>query len=189
MSKYHQNTLHVSLNLNALPLLPGDPNITALYPYQSSDLAVIFFYGSDYRRHINNHLFSKLKLFTFNWTNLFVILTAIVLCFVRRRAKLRRDGFITVLIDVIVIFIGGQSLCMNHKIERWFFVITSIGAFFLNAICLGPTLFPSYLRIHQNIDTFQELAKVNPPIYLRLVLRDSEYLIKEMLRLIYLMNV
>lgn len=185
MSESHPNSLLVALHLNVLPsipMLPGDSNSVALYPYQLSDLSVIFFYGSDYHRHTNNHLFSRLKIFTFNWTNLFVILTAMALCFVRRRAKLLRDDFMAVLIDVLVIFIGGQQLRMNHKIERWFFVITSIAAFFLNAICLGPTLFPSYLRIHQNVDTFQELAQVNPPIYLRLVLRDSEDLIKEMLR-------
>lgn len=188
MSKNHRNILNMDLHLSVLPSMPsllGNSTTVPLYPYRSKDLSVIFFYGSDYRRQINNNLFSKLKIFTFNWTNLFVIFAAIALCFIRRLHKLRRDGFISVLIDVVVIFTGGGNLRMDHKLERWFFVIMSIGAIFLNAICLEPTLFPSFLLNHRSISTFHQLAEINPPIYLRLVLRSNEHLIVEMLRFIF----
>lgn len=185
MFQDRRNILHVALHLNVLdsiPMLPGDSKVVALYPYRLGDLSVIFFYGSDYQRQINDNALSKLKIFIFNWTNLLVILMAIVLFFVRRWAKLQRDGFAPVLIDIIVIFIGGGRLRMDHKIERWIFVIMSIGALFLNGICLGPTLFPSYLTPHRSIETFQLLAELNPPIFYRLVFRDQRDILAEMLK-------
>lgn len=174
--------LHLPLSV---PGLKKDTQLTHLYPYRSMKLSVFFVYGTDYQRQINNNLFSKLKIFTFNWTNLLVILAAIALCFIRRLNKLRRDGFISVLIDVVVIFTGGGNLRMDHKLERWFFVIMSIGAFFLNAICLGPTLFPSYLLPCRNIETFQELAAINPPIYISFLLRGDKHLVADLMGFVF----
>lgn len=142
----------------------------------------MFIYGTNYKRQINHNLFSQLKLFIFNWSSLTIFVAAIVLCFVRRLNRLRRDGFISVVIDVGVIFIGGGHLRMDHKLERWLFVIVSIGAFFLNAICLDSTLFPFYLLTQPSVDTFQQLAQINPPIYASVALISSESLMKEMLR-------
>lgn len=173
------------MSMHVLPLgleLKENKKEVSLYPHHFVQLSVLFFYGQDYQRKINNNLFSKLKIFLFNWTNLFVILAAVVLCFVRRLKKLRRDGFISVLIDVMVIFTGGGHSRMDHKLERWFFMIVSIGALFLNAICLGPTLFPSYLHRPQSVDTFQQLAEINPPIYLLSSLRKDKGLVNEILR-------
>lgn len=153
-----------------------------LYPYDSDALSVIFVYGSDYQRQYSNNLFSKLRIFLFNWTNLLVILAGMVLCFMRRWQRLRHDGFISVVIDVAVIFIGGGSLRLDHRFERKFFILMSIGAFFLNAICLDSTLFPSYLSPQQKVETLQQLAEINPPIYMPPLLANSENMIVEMLR-------
>lgn len=156
--------------------------ITRLYPYHSVDIFTVFVYGSNYQRQSTDNVFSKLKVFLFNWTNLFVIMAAVVLCFVRRLGKLRRDGFISVLIDVTVIFIGGGRLRMDHKLERWFFVIVSTGALFLNGICLEPTLFPSFLLPQQSVDTLQQLTEIRPPIYSVALFKRDEHLVIEMLR-------
>lgn len=153
-----------------------------LYPYHTADLSVIFIYDTHHKPKFNNNLFSKLRLFVFNWTNLFVILAAVVLCIVRQWKKLRRNGFISVLIDVIVIFIGGGILRMDHRIERLFFAVVSFGAFFLNAICLGPTLFPSYLLPQQSVKTFHELAQMNAQIYIDLWFQNEKSLIIEMMK-------
>lgn len=153
-----------------------------LYPYHTMDLSVIFIYDTHQKLKFNDNLFSKLRHFLINWTNLFVILAAILLCIVRRWKKLRCDGFISVLIDVMVIFTGGGKLRMDHQTERWFFAVVSIGAFFLNAICLGPTLFPSYLLAQRSVNTFQELAQINPRIYIDLLHQPQENLIIEMIK-------
>lgn len=145
---------------------------------------VIFVYGTDYQRQFNNNLLSKLTLFMFNWTSLFVILASIFLCFVRRIDRLRRAGFMPVLIDVMVMFIGGGNLRMRHTLEKWFFVVVSIGAFFLNAICFDSTSFPSYLLSTQSVETFQQLTEINPPIYFNHLLKSDEKLIHKMLRFV-----
>lgn len=157
----------LSVGLHAIPNdaeLIGNTK-DSLYPFYSVKLIVVFVYGSDYQRKFSDNLFSKLMVFVFNWTNLFVISAAVVLCFLRRLRRLQHDGFISSLIDVTVIFTGGGTLRFDHKLERWFFVIMSIGALFLNAICLEPTLFPSFLQHQQRVDTFNELSEINPPVY------------------------
>lgn len=162
--------------------LDGNANSESLYPFHSVKLFVIFVYGSDYQRKINNNLFNKLEIFLLNWTNLVVFLGAVVLCFIRRFSRLRRSGFISVLIDVMIIFIGGGRSRPDHRLERWFFVILSIGAFFLNAICLGPTLFPTYLSPQQSITTFRQLAEVKSEFYFAPYLAANSDIVVEMLR-------
>lgn len=178
----------LSMRLHSVPdslKLDGIAKVSSLYPYHSAKLSVFFVYGQDYQRQFSANLFSKLKLFIFNWTNCFVISAAVVLCFVRRLRKLRRDGFLSVLIDVMVIFTGGGRLRMDHKLERWFFVIVSIGALFLNSICLESTLFPSYLQRQQNVETFQQLTEINPPVYLAPLLERDSDLVQQMLRFVF----
>lgn len=156
---------------------------TSLYPYQSEKLSVIFVYGSDYGRQWSDNTLAMLKVFIWNWINLFIVLMAIGLCFIRRLNKLRHDGFISTLIDVAVIFTGGGSMRMDHKLERLLFLIVSVGAFFLNSLCLDATLFPSYLLSQQTIETFQQLYDTNSPIFLAESLAKQEKLIIQMLRL------
>lgn len=167
--------------------VPSDSDLignskATLYPYHSIKLLVFFVYGSDFERQFNNNFFNKLKVFLFNWTNTFVILASVTLCFVRRVQRLRHDGFISVLIDVVVIFTGGGKLRFDQKLERWFFSIVSIGALFLNAICLEPTLFPSFLHHQRTVNTFEQLAEINPPVYLAGVLKGNEPYITALLR-------
>lgn len=182
----HQNVLSIALHpLPAIAELDGVVESLPLYPYHSVKLVVFFVYGSDYQRQLNNNVVNKLKLFIFNWTNLLVVLAAMALCFVRRWQRLRHDGFISVLIDVTVIFIGGGRLRPAHRFERWFFVLLSIGAFFLNAIGLDSTLFPSYLHPLQSIETFQQLSEINPPTYIPPILGAEKHLIRNMLRYIF----
>lgn len=109
-------------------------------------------------------------------------MAAICMCMMRRLNQLRNNGFVPVLIDVMVIFTGGGNLHMHHRLEKWFFAILSIGAFFINAICLEETVFPSYLQPMQRIQTFEEVAKLNVPVYIGNTLKRNQFLIKEMLR-------
>lgn len=98
--------------------------------------------------------------------------------------KLRHDGFISSFIDTLVVHIGGTTLRLYHRLERWLFVITSIGAFFMIAIWLNACLFPTLITLDQSVDTFEELAEINPPIYLVLILNGIEGIVLEMLRFI-----
>lgn len=183
MKKDHGNALHFVLHQPlAIPGLVKYEQLSPLYPYRSMELSVFFVYGTDYERQINDNFFSQLKIFTFNWTNLFVILAAAMLFIIRRWHQLHCDGFLFAVIDVVVIFIGGGRVRVDHKLERWFFTIVSIGAIFLNGICLGPTLFPSFLLHHRSIETFQQLAEINPPVYATFLVKKKLDLVGDMLR-------
>lgn len=188
MTKNRPNSLNINLFASYPRDLRSDANTVPLYPYQSSELVVLFIYGTDYQRQTNNNLFGKLQLILLNWTTFFMILSAIVLCFIRRLSKLRRDGFISVLIDICVIFIGGGRLRMDHKLERWLFVIVSIGALFLNSFTLTSILFPSYLQPQRSIETFQQLAEIKPPFHIGRAFSRDEPIILEMLRFSFLLT-
>lgn len=164
--------------------LDEDGNSESLYPFHSVKLLVIFVYGSDYQRKVNNNLLNKLEIFLLNWTNLVVFSGVMVLCFIRRFPMLRREGFISVLIDVMIIFIGGGQFRLSHRLERWFFAILSMGAFFLNAIGLEATLFPTYLPSQQKVETFHQLAEMKPEFYFVPYLAPKSDIVIEMLRLI-----
>lgn len=181
MIKSKRNVVSLGLISSSIQKMKKNSTVS-LYPYHSVSTYVIFVYGSDYQRQINNNFISKLALFTLNWTNLFVILSGIVLWMVKRFNRLRDQGFIVVLVDVMVIFTGGGRLRNDHKLERWFFSIVSIAALFLNAICLGPTLFPSFLHHQRSVDTIQQLAEINPPIYICTVFDHNRHLVNQMLK-------
>lgn len=136
----------IEVNINAIPL----------YPYRSMEMSVLFVYGSNYQRQVNNNVLSKLKIFALSWMNLFVILAAILLTYIYRWTRISCDGFISALINVLVIFTGGARLRMNHIFERWFFIIVSIGAFFFDGDFTWTNSVPILFTLsskYQNIPT------------------------------------
>lgn len=193
MSHYSENVegnaeKKLSLTMHLPSSIEVNINPIPLYPYRSMEMSVLFVYGTNFQRQVNNNVLSKLKIFALSWMNLFVVLAAIILSIIYRWTGLSRDGFISALIDAMVIVTGGGRLRMTHTFERWFFAIVSIGAFFLTAISLGPTLFPSYLLSHRSINTFQQLAEINPPFYFDYVLRKDQDLVVDMLRYVFLLT-
>lgn len=151
--------MRIDLN-SPLPDVKLDANRKPLYSHRSYKLLIIFIYGHDYHRQPTNNLFTKLTLFTLNWTNLFVILAAVVLCFVRRLRKLRRDGFISVLIDVMVIFTGGGRLNGFSRANSISILLTA--------------------------QSLRQLAEINPLIYIPPMLRREENYIVDLLRYIFI---
>lgn len=179
MTEFHSKFLSVNLHGVSTGNMGKS---TSLYPHHSVNISVLFVYGIDSNRQINGTLFKNLKMFIFNWCSLTVVFGTIFLYLMRRMNQLRRTGFISVLIDVMVIFIGGGHLRMNHKLERLLFSIISIAAIFLNGICLDSNLFPFYLLSETTVDTFSQLAEINPPVYFSFLFQRNQNLISGMLR-------
>lgn len=115
---------------------------------------------------------------------LFVTLAAIILCIIRRKCKLRRDGLISTFIDTIVAFINGGNLQMKHKLERYFFGIVLAAAFFITSIFSGSILFYVYRIMDQKIDTFEELGNVKSPIYINYGFGPFSDDVQQMLRFV-----
>lgn len=179
LKKSRPNVLN--LDLNSYGSDDDEKRGTFLYPYHSTEICVLFVYGTDYKRQANNSILKKLKPFV-HWKSLIFVFAIIALCFLRRMLKLRRDGLISAYIDIGIVVGGGGNLRIDNKIERMFFAIMFVAFFFLTALWLETTLYPSFLIPHRTIDTFNELAEVNTPVYISIKLKDKEQLVIGMLR-------
>lgn len=181
--KAHPNILNFHLNTR---IAKTADKLIPLYPFQSTNIKLVFFYGKDFKRQrITTFLDNFWPLF-FNWFNFFIVLFAIFLCAIRRVVKLRRDGFISSFIDVLITFIGGGDLHINdHRLEKWFFGVVYVASIFLNAIGLESTLFLSYVDSDHRIDTFDKLRHINPPFAISTTLGDRD-IVEKMLRYVLL---
>lgn len=155
-----------------------------LYPYGSVDLMVLFVYGMNIQRQTNILLIPKsIKTLTILIMS-FVALAAVVLNIIRKRFQLRRFGLLSTFLDTMVAFVAGGNLRMHHRLERWFFGILLIGAFFITSIFTGDLLNSVYYLHEQKITTFGQLAEMNSSIYAHSQLRLYTSRIHEMLRLV-----
>lgn len=152
--------------------------IHPLYPYDSSDLLIMFVYGPDFERHmIESTASASMRTMTISiviyWT-----LIAIILCAARKKLQLPRNGLISSFIDTMIAFISGGNLLLKYKFEKWFFTVLVIGAFFINALWTGDLLSLAISVPDQKVSTFEQLAEIDPPIFLfykRKDLSDTTY--------------
>lgn len=136
------------------------------YPYQSNELVAIFVYGTDFTRQSNLiQSIPESVLVIFSFTLLFIGLASVTLYLVRKKLKLSQSDIISSFIDVMIAFIAGGQLRMLHKFERLFFGILLISAFFITSLFMGEFLDYFYGIFCQKVDTLEELAEINSPIY------------------------
>lgn len=96
------------------------------------------------------------------------IQTVFICCATIMLYFLRRGDLISALIDVLSGVIGGGNLRYRNKLEKIFFGFLFLGAFFINAIGLNSFLFATFLTQEpERINTFEKLAKYNPPFFHR----------------------
>lgn len=181
-TQHHSNLL--TFNTNGISKRKSEETKFSLYPYHSFQLSIVFVYGTDLKRQKFHQLFSVEGEEIYQLTGLFSTVAAAVLCFLRRKYRLKRDGYLSSMFDVQIAFIGGGNLRMRHKLERWFFGILLIGTFFYMTFWQEAVLFQSFLISDQSIDTFNELVEINPPVFSFLVSKKNEERIIEMLRFV-----
>lgn len=152
-----------------------------LYPYDSKALCVIFVYGTDFQR--GEHFafvpsYTKILGITLST---FICMAAIVLFIIRKRFKLRRDGFLITFIDTMVAFVAGGNLRMQHRIERLFFGCVLISAFFIVSIFTGTVLDCIYSIAKQEV-TFEKMHGLKSPIFISPSLNANVENILQMLK-------
>lgn len=157
-------------------------NVNTLYPYDSIELVVLFIYGQNFKRQQEVFIIPESIKIVGILFAVFVSLAAIILCFIRHKLKLRRNGLFATCIDTMVAFIAGGTLQMRHKLERLFFGILLISALFMTALWTGDLLDCMYQNMDQKITTFKQLADINAPIFCPTSLKERNILIHEMLR-------
>lgn len=160
----------------------GEKSQTALYPYRSTKLIVLFVYGTDFKRQKQHILLNEnVKYYNFLCAIGFA-LSAMVLCFLRRRNQLRRDGLISSAIDVHVSYFGGGSLRSYHQLERFFLGIFLISGFFWTAVCFDAEMYSYFLVHDEKVKTFGDLAKIDPPIFSGFRLKENADVVFDRLR-------
>lgn len=153
-----------------------------LYPYHAIELYVSFVYGEDIPRHHNISITPKTVQILIILIMVLMIITAIILYVMRRRLVLRRNDFISSIIDTLIAFIAGGNLRMQHTFERQIFAIVLFAAFFITSLFSGNLLDYTIQSMNQKISTFEQLAKINSTIYTSQKLSAYDDDIHEMLR-------
>lgn len=176
----HTSTLHFS------PMLlskTGKGTLSySLYPYNSDDLAVIFVYGADFQRELNILFVPKSVQTVASLIISLMSLSTIVLYLIRRKLRLQRSDFPAAFIDTWIAFTSGGNLRVENHIERWFFGILLIGVFFISSIFTGDLLECIYRILYQKFTSFDQLAKIEAPVYINPSLASNIEIIREMLR-------
>lgn len=179
--KGHSSALRFSSDLR--PSKNDKETVThSLYPYQTKNIGTIFVYGTDIGRLKNIWSIPASTQMVFIILVAFMNVAAVILYIVRKRMKLRGNGMASTIIDTMVAFTAGGNLRMHHKVERWFFGIMLISAFFITSIFMGDLLGSVY-RIRNKINTFEQLSEVKSPIYIHPVFGKQANFICDVLRL------
>lgn len=155
---------------------------TVAFPYHSSTFRAIFVYGTDYKRESELFTISNsVKIIAALIVSLLTV-SIITLHAIRRRFGLPGNGVGSIAIDSMIPFIGGGNLQMEHRFERWFFGILLVGAFFIVSV-FGGDMVDSVVRIiNSKVETFDDLSKINPTIYIESKLANYEATIADMLK-------
>lgn len=137
-----------------------------LYSYYSIDMSALFFYGNDIERKQKNLLTNFLGKGSNQLLLLFQCSAAAVLCYLRRRHRLRHDGYISCCIDMLAAIFGGGTIRITHRLEKWFYGIIFIPIIFLMAVWGGLVFYPTFFELDQSFKSLKEIASINPPIYI-----------------------
>lgn len=153
----------------------------------SIELKTFFVYGTDYRRGMHLQAIPATTAIAAGVILLFICLATITLTFIRQKLRLSGGDFIKSFIDCLVPFIGGGSIQMRHKYERWFFGVLHFAAFFIVAVFAGDIV-DSVIRIlNSKVSTYRELAQTNTSIFINEALKLQHNEIYGMLR--YVKNI
>lgn len=154
----------------------------SLYPYDSVELVVVFAYGSDYTRQMNILLIPEAVQIVAASIILVMSSAALVLSVIRRKLRLRRGGFLSAFIDTLIAFISGGNLRMKNKLERCFFAILLVGAFFFTSLFAGDLLDCIVRILNQKITKLEQLKEIGAPIYIAPGLHPHMQHINQLLR-------
>lgn len=169
--------------MDTYSLETNQDKLAKIVPISRSKLYLLFEYGDDF--HSSSVRRNILKIFQSASAHIVFAIIAVILLFsIRRKIGLRRDGLISVYIDVIIVVAGGGSLRYQHRLEKVFFGILLLGVFFINTIAIDNFLFCTYLTEDvDRIDTIEKFIKFNPPIFINRHLKEGNNgLIVKMLR-------
>lgn len=123
-------------------------------------------YGKDHKREIDIYRVPASVQIVIPVIVSLLIVAVITLYVIRKKCNVTGCDAGSCVMDCLILFIGGGNLRMEHRFERWFFGILLVGAFFTVAV-FGGDLVDSVVRVlNSRIETFEEVVKFNPSVYL-----------------------
>lgn len=144
--------------------MPKPFTISIHSPFRTK-LFLEFIYGDDFNRSNAPQIFLMILTNAMIFC-LLIIVSIVVLCFIRRKANLPKDGFISAFFDVLIAVIGGGNLQYRHKLESAFFLILLFGSFLLNTICVDNFLYYTFSFGKENrMDSLEKMIDFNAPIW------------------------
>lgn len=178
-SKLAKQSTDVISFLHPGSISPG--KVYKLYPHMSNRVLIVFIYGDDFKRQMAIwNVPGAIRLIAL-LIIIFMSLATVILLIIRKIFKLRRNDLFSTVIDILIVFIGGGSLVMRHKWERWFFGILLFAAFFITSMFAGDLLDCMIQVQNRKFEKIDELAGFSTPIYLNSFWRNEYTLIKRIL--------
>lgn len=157
-------------------------NRHTLYPYNSIELAVVLVYGTDLKRRKDILYIPDWVRYLGFWIVFFWISFALILCVIRRRIGIANHGIISTLIESAVPFIGVGTIQMDHRWEKIFFGMLLMLGVVTNPLWSDIFLVQTYQIMDEKISTFEQLSKIQSPIYLYSSLEGDTVLVNELIR-------
>lgn len=136
-----------------------------VYPYSTTELKVLFIYGTNYKRELNIFYVPPHVQVATALVLSFIFIAAIVLYIMRRKLRMANCDFFSALGDCWIPFIGGGNLRTVHRLERVFFAVLLFGAFFILSVYSGDLFDCVVTFLNAKVNTFTKLSEINPPIY------------------------
>lgn len=152
-----------------------------LYPYKTIELKILFIYGSNFKREKNIFFVPPSVQIAAALVLLFIFVSALTLYTLRRKLRVLSNDFFSAVVDCWIPFIGGGNLRMDHRLERLFFGILLFGSFFIMCVFSGDLFDCVVSFLNAKVNTFEKLARINPPIYSIYELSWNEDLIRQKL--------
>lgn len=157
--------------------LNDSSKLSPLYPYDSTKIVVILFYGNDFLRLLVTPALLDIISIGEHWL-LFVwfALSILATYLIRSIIGIQKINFFYSSVwNMIIVWIGGGNLQYNHKFENIFLAIMLFATFFIRSFGVGNFNSNIVSQGSNVIDTFQELAKTKDlPVYLSHVLQDKK---------------
>lgn len=169
-------------DLNPTPIVTDKTTLPiSMFNYHPTELRIMVVYGSDLRPSRRGPI---QKYWGFKSSKIVMatgFVTSVLLCLIRKRLRLRHNGFFHSWIDILISVFGGGRIQFTHRFERLYFAAMWMMFLFINTF-LGALMFDTTWPNADKILSIDDIITMTPPIFLSPTLQENEQSIKAILR-------
>lgn len=126
---------------------------------------MFFIYGDDFP--LKSYRPDFFKILAAAWIHITFFISGMIVLYLMRHGESNRRGiFITVYMDIMIVWTGASSLRYENRIEKIFFAILLFGTFLINTIALENFLFYTFLTKEEyRMDSMEKYVEFNTPTF------------------------